>query len=139
MLLRDISEGFIMSGSIDMASISFGVSDGFWCECDWRECVAVEDFRELSSANLLMLSRRLSIINAITRTMTRRITAPPMIPPSWDFVRPPPDEEELVAFVLGISAATGAVSLGRTPVCLEANPAVGTSGEMVDITVVIRV
>jgi hypothetical protein len=46
--------------------------------------------------------------------MIRRATAPPIIPPSWPFVRPLLLVEELVGLVLGIAVGVG-VTLAMTP------------------------
>jgi hypothetical protein len=75
---------------------------------------------------------------AMIRT-ARRAIAPPMIPPSWPFVRPLEEDDVPVGLVLGIAVAVG-VTLAMTPAgAVLVATFVGTVGVeavvIVDVTV----
>lgn len=92
---------------MDSSSTS-GVGAGFVS----RERGPLDDLRDDSTITLILFSRFI-IKNAAIKITTRIKTAPPMIPPSWAFVRPP--LEGFSAFVLGIEASGLEVTFATRP------------------------
>lgn len=138
-MLCEDSDGAIMRGSIDIASIL--EPDGL-CWREGRERCPLEDVRvrdwDAVTAFATLFTRRI-MRNVAMMRITRIATAPPMIPPSWAFVRPPLLVEELVGLVLGIAVWVG-VTLAMTPLgAVLLATSVGTVGVeavvIVDVTV----
>ena len=128
-----MEDGFIIKGSIDMASISAAVGRDREC----RDCeLGVEDEPEASRI-VLTFSRRRMMRNVARRRIIRRRTAPLMMPPISAGVRPPP-LDVVVDFVLAIAAAGIEVSFGIRPVA-DVATAVGACGVIAVVSVSERV
>lgn len=86
-MLPDASEEVIMSGSTDIASISWFM--GSRCPERPERCPLDEELWELASSETRMARlRRLMMKNAAIRMTIRIATAPPIIPPIAGVVRP---------------------------------------------------
>ena len=79
-----ISDGDIINGSTDIASTSVWLGLGL----DGLDGPLADSFRELASETFIALLSRRMMNQVAIKTARRRAIAPPIIPPSWTFVRP---------------------------------------------------
>jgi hypothetical protein len=98
----EMSDGAIMRGSIDSASISW-FRGGRWLDRPDRG--PLDEVREFASSVALMaLLRRRRMRKAATSSTIRMNNAPPMIPPSSGVVSPLDDESDAADFAIAVGA-----------------------------------
>ena len=106
-MLPPASDGLIIRGSTDSASISSGRGP------DRPDRGPLEELREFAiSVTLMALLRRRRMMKVATRRAMRMNIAPPMIPPSSGVVSPPLDAEDAADFGTG---EAGGVTWPTTP------------------------
>jgi len=131
-MLCDDTDGAIIRGSNDMASTSGG---GRWPE--GRDLGLLEEDRECASTVFMVLLRRRMIMKAATKTISRIMMAPIIIPTIAGVARPPLGVP--LAFVFAIAAAGFAVALGITPESPVEDIADGACGVVAITTPLVRV
>ena len=95
-MLPPASEGLIIRGSTDKASISIGRGP------DRPDRGPLEELREFAiSLTFMALLRRRRMMNVATRRAIRMNIAPPIMPPSSGVVSPPLDAEDAADFGIG--------------------------------------